>query len=94
VACRLHTIAPRETERMEQWVSGAPDREEGADGREVSIGLGDVIRFFYKKGRRDEDFGAERFSPWFVPDTLPDEAPGAVPPEDGGAGGGDGEAAG
>lgn len=72
VACRLHPIAPRETERLEQWVSGAPDREEGADGREVSIGLGDVIRFFYKGGKRDEDFGAERFSPWFVPDALGD----------------------
>jgi hypothetical protein len=74
VACRLHVIAPRETEELEQWVAGAPDREEAGDGREISIGLGDVIRFFYKGGKRGEDFGEERFSPWFVPDALPDEA--------------------
>lgn len=97
VACRLHPIAPRETERLEQMVAGAPDREEAPDGREVSIGLGDVIRFFYRKGRADEEFGDERFSPWFTPDELPDEAAGGAPAGGSGARGsrgGDAEAAG
>ncbi len=83
VVCRLHVIAPRETERLERWVAGAPDREERADGREVSIGLGDVIRFFYKGAKRDDSVTREQFSPWFVPDELPRGAHGVAAGEDG-----------
>lgn len=72
VACRLHVIAPSETERLERWVAGRPDREEHADGREVSVGLGEIIGFFFKGASRDEDVTPERFSPWFVPDELPE----------------------
>jgi hypothetical protein len=72
--CRLHMIAPRETERLERWVTGGTDRRESADGREISVGLSDVIRFFYKGAKRDADEASERFSPWFVPDELPESA--------------------
>lgn len=71
--CRLHPVAPRETERLSQWVSGEePARRGDTDSREVSVGLGEVIRFFYKGAARDADELDERFSAWFVPAALPD----------------------
>jgi hypothetical protein len=79
VGMRLHPVAPRETERLGDWVAGRPPRARGeetddADGREVSVGLGELIRFFYKGARREGAEESERFSAWFVPDELP--APG------------------
>lgn len=72
--CRLHPVAPRETERLSRWVAGeepAPSRGE-TDRREVSVGLGEVIRFFYKGAAKDADELDARFSAWFVPAELPD----------------------
>lgn len=87
VACRLHMIAPRETERLERWVSGTTDHEESAEGREVSVSLGDVIRFFYKGAQRDDEDATEKLSPWFVPNDLPPPSdardPRSQPGEDG-----------
>ena len=71
--CRLHPVAPLETERLSRWVAGQ-ERRGDADGREVSVGLSDVIRFFYKGASRDADELDERFSAWFVPSLLPDLA--------------------
>ena len=75
-SCRLHPVAPVETERLSRWVAGEePARRGEADSREVSVGLSDVIRFFYKGAARDADELDPRFSAWFVPDELPDRAP-------------------
>jgi hypothetical protein len=79
VGCRLHPVAPRETERLGEWVGGEPDASErernarAADEREVSVSLGKIIRFFYR-GSGSADEADERFSAWFVPDELPDDA--------------------
>jgi hypothetical protein len=75
---RLHPVAPRETERLGDWVAGTAARRSGSetddpDGREVSVGLGELIRFFYKGAKREGAAESERFSAWFVPDELPAE---------------------
>ncbi len=72
--CRLHPVAPRETERLSRWVAGEESvpRRGDTDRREVSVGLGEVIRFFYKGAAKDADELDERFSAWFVPAELPD----------------------
>lgn len=75
VGLRLHPVAPQETERLSNWMAGEDDRErttDGSDGREVSVSLGRVIRFFYRGARRDDADESERLSPWFVPDELPE----------------------
>ena len=46
VVMRLHTIAPSMREHLGSIVAGP-------DGQEVSIGLGRLIRYFYRGGRRD-----------------------------------------
>jgi len=76
--CRLHPVAPRESERLSRWVAGepAPARTGDPDGREVSVGLSQIIRFFYEGATRDADELDERFSAWFVPASLPDAATG------------------
>ena len=73
-------MAPRETERLDEWLGGeTPDAQEArrnansASEREVSVSLGRVIRFFYR-GQRDDEEIASRFSAWFVPDDLPEAA--------------------
>jgi hypothetical protein len=74
VGLELHPVAPRETERLGDWVAGgaaAGSETDDPDGREVSVSLGQVIRFFYKGARRPGAAEAERFSAWFVPDDLP-----------------------
>jgi hypothetical protein len=46
----LHPIAPSERERVEDVIVGEidPGAAAGEEGREVSIGLGRLIRFFYQ----------------------------------------------
>ena len=84
VACRLHPVAPRETEQLGEWVGGEPDAREqerntsAAAEREVSVSLGRIIRFFYR-GSSDADEAAEKFSAWFVPASLPDDSEGVTP---------------
>jgi hypothetical protein len=74
VECRLHPVAPRETERLTQWVAGGDtSTSTGGDEREVSVGLTDVIRFFYKGSKKDADALDPRFSAWFVPSKLHDD---------------------
>jgi hypothetical protein len=72
VGLQLHPIAPKETERLGAWVAGESGERETADpdGREVSVSLGEVIRFFYRGARRAGAAESERFSAWFVPDAL------------------------
>jgi hypothetical protein len=85
VGCRLHPVAPRETERLSEWVGGEPDAREqernasAAAEREVSVSLGRIIRFFYRGSSGEGDEAAERFSAWFVPASLPDDAAGETP---------------
>ncbi len=77
VGLELHPLAPRESRRLGAWVAGGENREReevpGSDTREVSVSLGEVIRFFYRGGERTES-GAERerFSAWFIPEELDD----------------------
>lgn len=85
VGMRLHPVAPRETERLGDWVAGRSPRGDGGetddtDGREVSVGLGELIRFFYKGAKREGADESERFSAWFVPDELPAEGSDAADP--------------
>lgn len=61
-ALRLHAIAPSERERLGEVVSGP-------DGQEVSLGLGKLIRYFYRGGAREGD-GATAESPPFAPGEL------------------------
>ncbi|MBK9303545.1 MAG: hypothetical protein IPM94_06585 [bacterium] len=61
-ALRLHAIAPSERERLGEVVSGP-------DGQEVSLGLGKLIRYFYRGGAR-EGGGATADSPPFAPGEL------------------------
>ena len=61
-ALRLHAIAPSERERLGEVVSGP-------DGQEVSLGLGKLIRFFYRGGARAGD-GATADSSPFAPGEL------------------------
>lgn len=61
-ALRLHAIAPSERERLGEVVSGP-------DGQEVSLGLGKLIRYFYRGGAREGD-GATADSPPFAPGEL------------------------
>ncbi len=61
-ALRLHAIAPSERERLGEVVSGP-------DGQEVSLGLGKLIRYFYRGGAR-EGGGATADSPPFTPGEL------------------------
>lgn len=72
VECRLHPVAPRETERLTRWVAGGDEATSvpATDGHEVSVGLSDVIRFFYKGSKREADELDPRFSAWFVPAEL------------------------
>jgi hypothetical protein len=76
VGLRLHAVAPRESERLSDWMAGEDDREratDGSDGREVSVSLGRVIRFFYRGARRADADELERLSAWFVPTDLPED---------------------
>ncbi|MGQ0722483.1 MAG: hypothetical protein ACT4PE_13055 [Candidatus Eiseniibacteriota bacterium] len=84
VALQLHPVAPKEAERLGQWVageSGESGETADPDGREVSVSLGEVIRFFYRGARRAGAAESERFSAWFVPDALaaPEESDAANP---------------
>ena len=81
VGCRLYPVAPRETERLTRWVAGGDEAgaPHNGDEREVSVGLSEVIRFFYKGSQRDPDELDPRFSAWFTPAELPDEGTSAVP---------------
>jgi len=76
VDCRLHPVAPRETERLTRWVAGGDEAAapHNGDEREVSVGLSEVIRFFYKGSKKDADELDPRFSAWFVPAQLPEGA--------------------
>ena len=89
VGMELHAVAPRETERLDSWVAGggegpAGESDRSDDGREVSVSLGQVIRFFYRGGRSDADAGTELLSEWFVPGDIPDLAKKARAPVEGG----------
>jgi len=73
VELTLHPVARRESERLSDWVEGRESRDgttRDSDGREVSVSLGRVIRFFYRGARRDDAGELERLSAWFVPRDL------------------------
>ena len=69
VEIRLHPLAPRETDRLGEWVAGGAEtsgdrRGPGGEEREVSVSLGEVIRFFYRgeSPRGDLVFGHTKIS--------------------------------
>jgi hypothetical protein len=70
----LHPIAPRERERVEDVIVGnaRSGAAAGDEGREVSVGLGRLIRFFYKGGSRDSMTQSEMLSAWFCLEDLGD----------------------
>ena len=72
VGLTVHAIAPDERARVEDVVAGERrNRREGDDTQEASVGLGRLIRFFYKDGR-DRSDGLEIQSGWFTLEELPD----------------------
>jgi hypothetical protein len=64
-------VAPQEEARIREWVAGSAGAGEGGEGREVFIGLGSLIRFFFGGSRHGT---AEGVSPWFAPEDLRVEA--------------------
>ncbi|MBN1824648.1 MAG: DUF4390 domain-containing protein [Candidatus Eisenbacteria bacterium] len=67
-----HAIAPAEKERIGDWISGGDagtDRD--ADRREVSLGFGGLIRYFFGGGDEGPPEGAAS-SDWFRPEELRD----------------------
>ncbi len=66
-----HPIAPVEKMRIGEWVAGeGSGTSRDPDEREVSLGLGSVIRFFFGGARSEDPPGGEGFSPWFTPEEL------------------------
>lgn len=68
VRAASHPVAPQEEARIREWVAGSAGAGEGGEGREVFIGLGNLIRFFFGGGARGG--AAEGVSPWFTPGEL------------------------
>ncbi len=64
-------IAPATKERIGQWIAGD---EEGIGGnpdeREVSFGIGELIRFFYRSPRRGMSEGVSGEGEWFTLEEL------------------------
>ena len=67
-----HPVAPQEEARIREWVAGSAESGEGGEGREVFIGLGSLIRFFFGGGARRGS--AEGVSRWFTLGELNLEA--------------------
>jgi hypothetical protein len=68
-----HPIAPVEKLRIGEWVAGGgAGTSRDPDEREVSLGLGKVIRFFFGGARPEDAPGGEGISPWFTPEELAD----------------------
>jgi len=71
VGLTVHAIAPDERARIEDVVAGERrPRREGQDTQEASVGLGRLIRIFYKGGGDGSD-GLETRSGWFTLRELP-----------------------
>ncbi len=71
-----HAIAPAETGRISEWISGDRSGVTGDPGsREVSFGLGRMIRFFYREGREEEGSVVRVMSDPFQPGELTYETP-------------------
>ncbi len=75
----LHSIAPRESEKLGDWVAGPPRTTEpvgSEDGREVSVGLGTMIRWFFEGGRAKAEIAALGISaPFSIADLREEAAP-------------------
>jgi hypothetical protein len=66
-----HEIAPSEVRRIGEWIAGdASGTESDPDGREVSLGLGSLIRFFYEGSREARPERARGESAWFRVEDL------------------------
>ena len=66
-----HAIAPAEKERIGDWIAGGEAGTEGdADRREVSLGFGAMIRYFFGGGGEESARAAE--SDWFLPGEIDD----------------------
>lgn len=71
-----YAIAPAQATRIGEWISGDRSGVTGDPGnREVSLGLGSLIRFFYKEGREEKGDAFRFLSDPFIPGELTDETP-------------------
>ncbi len=71
-----HTIAPAQAARLGEWIAGDRSGVTGdPDEREVSFGLGRMIRFFFNRERHDgKDVRVARSDP-FRPEEVGDGSP-------------------
>jgi hypothetical protein len=67
VRLMVFPLAPAVVRQVEEVLTGEATGE--GDRREVSVGLGTLIRYFL--GEREGEWNAEAISPGFVPSSLP-----------------------
>lgn len=66
-----HAVAPAQVGRIGEWIAGDRSGVTGDPaGREVSFGLGSLIRFFYQEGRDEGGEKARFLSDPFKPGEL------------------------
>lgn len=71
----LHPVAPSEIARVGEIIGGPPAGDDRAGGgQQITIGLGRLIRLFYRRDDGDRD-GAAALSDWFAISELRDDAP-------------------
>jgi hypothetical protein len=70
VGLLLHPIAPSERHRVERVIGGDNRNPSTGDRQEVSISLGQLIRFFYKDGSGRPKPQSELLSQWFRLEDL------------------------
>jgi hypothetical protein len=68
----MHPIAPSERERVEKVIGGDNRGGTLGDGQEMTISLGQLIRFFYKDGLGRPSPQSELLSGWFRLEDLSD----------------------
>jgi len=69
----VHPLATAEVERVQSLFGGEPDEdEEDTDRREVSVGLGSLVRYFLRRSP-DEDWVADVTSGRFTRASLAEE---------------------
>ncbi len=69
----LHPIASTERDRIERVIGGDNRSARPGDGQEVTVGLGQLIRFFYQDGSNRPRSQVEAVSRWFRAEELDDE---------------------
>lgn len=68
-----HVIAPAQKNRISKWIAGeANGTSRDTDEREISFGMGSLIRFIFGGSVETEPPGCIAVSPWFRPEEVQD----------------------